>query len=603
MPRLNSLSPGNTVQFGTIETGYLSRINGVLHIQTMQTVTGEDGKESRQQVPLEFADFDLQARYVVQEDTGFTWVVSVAPRGLIGTPPEAQLTSATLANVQKLDAWLASHGVSYGEPTTGSVMHKFKPGTRLMRYLKAQKPPLAQIREQLGYHADLGMFLTVDGAILPGEIAFDNSIPYRPAAMLHGRTASPFTYGFAHRGMEEVREILREILTFHDETATALFSSWCVMSLVKHALDGYIGHFPVFAVEAPSGTGKTKGAFAMLGQLLTGYSLGESQNTPAALRDMLASTWSGFVHVDDLDDPKNLFELLRLATGAGIKGKKTGAGWDQNAQIKITGALYITGEHLGMDTEKAMMDRVITIGLPSPIHRKSRRPGREHLSQEQDMKEIMRRYQMMGGLSAVSATVISEVITYVDELRNLVDTLKPVPGRLGDKYAVLLAGARMIDRLLNEEGAWDGEGPTSFYVQQWVEHQLEQRSFDGDNSLTTEVIPTVYGLVPQEKAPDKFRGIEVPFPPCGIADFGGFDGERLFVQLTILANVWEAWKGAHNVKQRTETRRAMEQQARAAGFERTERVVRLPGRRDLNPQRLWVASAEVTEAVRERLGR
>jgi hypothetical protein len=340
----------------------------------------------------------------------------------------------------------------------------------------------------------------------------------------------------------------------------------------------------------------------MLGKMLTGYSLGESQNTPAALRDMLASTWSGFIHVDDLDDPKGLFELLRLATGTGVKAKKTGQNWDQNTQTKITGGLYITGEHLGMDTEKAMMDRVILITLPSPIHRKSRRPGREHLSQEQDMKEIQRRYQMVGGLSAISATVISEVTSYVDELRNLVDTLKPVPGRLGDKYAVLLTGARMIDRLLDEPGAWDGEGPTSGYVAAWVASQLEQRSFEGDNSLTTEVIPTVYGL--DITLGDKFRGsVEVKFPPCGIGEFAEYPGERLFVQMTILANVWEAWKGAHNVKQRTETRRALEQQAKAAGFEKVDRPTRLLHRRDLPVQRsLWIASEDVTEAMRERLG-
>jgi hypothetical protein len=612
MPRLNSPStgtPASTVSFGTIETGYLSRVNGVLHIQTMQTVTDAEGKESRQSVPVEFADFDIRAKHVVREADGFTWIVDIVPRGYIGTPPEDQLTSAVLANVPKLDAWLASHGVSYGEPTTGSVMHRFKPGTRLMRYIKAQRPPLAEIRPQTGYHADLDMFLTTRGAILPGEIEFDNTVPFRPAAMLRHNTASPFTYGFAHQGLEEVREVLREVLGFHDETATALFASWAVMSLIQSALQpGYVDHFPVFAVEAPSGTGKTTGALGMLGEMLTGYSMGESQSTHAALRDMLASTWSGFVHIDDLDDPKNLFEMLRMVTANGTQNKKTGQGWDKNAQIQMTGALYITGEHLGMDTEKALMDRVIQIGLPSPIHRKSRRPGREHLSQAQDMKEIQRRYQMLGGLSSISATVISEVMMHVEQIRHLVDTLRVAPGRQGDKYAVVLAGARMIDGLLGEEGAWEGEGPTSYYVNHWVEQQLDQRSFEGDNSLTTEVIPTVGGLGLQTvdsmgKCVDMFRGIPVPFPPCGIAEIAAFEGERLFIQLTILANVWEALKGAHNVKQRTETRKALEQQAKAAGFVKTANPVRLPGRRDLAVQRLWVAPESVTEAMRERLGR
>lgn len=602
MPRLNSLSGhlANAVTFGVIETGYLSCVNGVLHIQTMQTVTDADGKESRQAVPVEFADFDIRAESVVHEEKGKTWIVQIRRRGSTD-PIHDQVTSDTLASVPRLETWLASHAVSFGEPTTGSVMHKFKPGTRIMRYLQAQQPTVAVIKQQLGYHDDLNMFLTPKGAILPGAIDFDEDLPYFPAAKLTRNGPSPFTFNFANQGLEEVREVLREVLTFHDETATALFSSWAVMSLIQSALvEKYTDHFPVFAVEAPSGTGKTTGALGLLAQLITGYSLGESQSTPAALRDLIASTWSGFVHIDDVDDPTKLFELMRLSTAKGKKPKKAGQHWDQNDMIQLTGSMYITGEQLGMNNEKALLDRVIKIGLPSPVDRKSQRPGREHMSQSRDIKEMQRRYRKeWGGLAALSATLISEVLLYVHELCDLVDTLRPSTGRAGDKYAVLLAGARMVDRLLGEEGAWAGEGMTSFRVARWVEHQLEDTTFDGDNKLTLRVIPDVFGLdIP---VPDKFKGVPVPFPPCGIAEISGFEGERLFIQMTILSNVWEAWKGVHNVDLRTESRSALEQQAKAAGFVPSGKAVRLRGRGDLNPQRLWVAPLHVTEAVRSRL--
>lgn len=584
-----------TLTEGTLDTGYLSSVNGVLHVQAMQTIADEDGKEKRVEIPEEYGNFGITARAVIRDDTTSTWDVRFI-RKADGAPIDDLVPASTLADRRRTEAWLANHELTVGDPT--GIRGRFQPGQRLMRYLISQNPKPARIVQQLGYHDPLQLFVTPKGVILPGEIDFDTNLPYLPACKLDKTNPLPFSFGFAHRGLPEAREVLADVMTFHDETATALFSAWSVMSLIQSALMDYVDHFPVFAVEAPSGTGKTTGALGMLAQAITGYTMGESQTTLPVTRDLIASTWSGFIHTDDLDDPKRLFELLRLSTAKGTSGKKvpgaTGA-FGSNGLIQLTGSMYITGEYLGMNDEKALLDRVIKIGLSSPVDRKSRRPGREHVSQSRDLKEMQRRYpREWGGLSAISATVISEVLLYVDRLCELVDALRPSTGRSGDKYAVLLAGARMVDHLLGEAGAWNGEGMTSHRVQSWVSGELNTTSFDGDNKLTLKIIPEVLSLNLQQG--DTFKGVKIEYPPCGFKRDGRTGAPQLFFHGRVLPLVWEVLKGSHNVDNRTESAHSLEGQAEAMGFSKSVQI-------NINGvnRRVWVAPPEVTEALRERV--
>jgi hypothetical protein len=584
-----------TLTEGTLDTGYLSSVNGVLHVQAMKTVEDNEGKEKRVETPEEYGNFDIHARAVIRDDTTSTWDVRLF-RKADGAPIDDLVPASVLADRRRTEAWLANHELTCGDPT--GIKGRFQPGQRLMRYLIHQKPKPARIVQQLGYHDHLRMFITPQGVILPGEISFDTNLPYLPACKLDKTNPLPFTFGFAHRGLPEVREVLADVLSFHDETATALFASWSVMSLIQSSLMDYVDHFPVFAVEAPSGTGKTTGALGMLAQLLTGYTMGESQTTLPVTRDLIASTWSGFIHTDDLDDPKKLFELLRLSTAKGTSGKKvpgaTGA-FGSNGLIQLTGSMYITGEYLGMSAEKALLDRVVKIGLPSPVDRKSRREGREHVSQSRDLKEMQRRYpREWGGLAALSATVISEVLLYVDRLCELVDALRPSTGRSGDKYAVLLAGARMVDCLLGEDEAWNGEGMTSHRVQTWVSGELTTTSFDGDNKLTLKVIPEVLTLNLQQG--DTFKGIKIEYPPCGFKRDGRTGETVMFFHGRLLPLVWEALKGSHNVDNRTESAHSLEGQADAMGFTKSVQI-------NINGvnRRVWTAPQEVTETLIQRV--
>jgi hypothetical protein len=584
-----------TLTEGSLDTGFLSSVNGVLHVQAMKTVEDDEGKEKRVEVPEEYGNFGIHARAVIRDDTTSTWDVRLT-RKADGAPIDDLVPASVLADRRRTEAWLANHELTCGDPV--GIKGRFQPGQRIMRYLISQNPRPARIVQQLGYHDQLQLFVTPKGVILPGEIDFDTNLPYLPACKLDRTNPLPFSFGFAHRGIPEVREVLQEVLTFHDETATALFASWSVMGLIQSALMDYVDHFPAFAVEAPSGTGKTTGALGMLAQLLTGYTMGESQTTLPVTRDLIASTWSGFIHTDDLDDPKKLFELLRLSTAKGTSGKKvpgaTGA-FGSNGLIQLTGSMYITGEYLGMNEEKALLDRVVKIGLPSPVDRKSRREGREHVSQSRDLKEMQRRYpREWGGLAAISASVISEVLMYVDRLCELVDALRPSTGRSGDKYAVLLAGARMVDCLLGDSGAWVGEGMTSHRVATWVAGELNTTSFDGDNKLTLKVIPEVLALNLQQGA--AFKGVQIDYPPCGFHQNARTGETRLFFHEGLLPLIWEVFKGAHNVDKRTESSSSLKGQADAMGFTKSVQI-NIQG---VN-RRVWVAPPEITEALRERV--
>lgn len=592
-PQTEQAAPPAAV--GTLDSGYLSSVDNVLHVQAFTTITDQEGKESRVELPQEYANFDIRALAVIRDESTSTWQVTLI-RKADGAPITDLVPASVLADRRKVEAWLANHELTCGDPT--GIRGRFQPGQRIMRYLIQQRPKPATIVRQLGYHDRLGLFLTPKGAIIPGEIDFDAALPYLPACILDRGNPLPFTFGFANGGLEEVRHVLGEVLSFHDETATALFASWAVMSLVQSALMSYVDHFPVFAVEAPSGTGKTTGALGMLAQLITGYSMGESQTTLPVTRDLIASTWSGFIHTDDLDEPKKLFELLRLSTAKGTAGKKVngaGGAFSNNGLIQLTGSMYITGEHLGMNEEKALLDRVVKIGLPSPVDRKSRRPGREQVSQARDVKEMQRRYPSeWGGLAAISATVISEVTLFVEQLCELVDLLRPTTGRAGDKYAVLLAGARMIDHLLGDRHAWDGEGMTSHRVQSWVNQQLSATSFAGDNKLTLAVLPEILSLNFQQG--DSFKGIKIDYPPCGFKRDGRSGEIQLFFHGKLLPTFWAALKGTHQVDARTESAASLAQQAENMGFEKSVQINICGVNR-----RVWVAPPEITEAMLERV--
>jgi hypothetical protein len=243
-----TLTASTPVTHATLDTGWLMTKDGVIHVITR----GRDPQDSSQYILDEepYGNFDIVALGIIADDKTErrAWDV-VIKRQDDGKELRRILDEKTLADSKKLTLWLTSAGVSVMCPD-GALGGGVAQGVRLLRYINAQKPPEATIVDQVGYHPDLNIFVAHEGVLRPGETEFDLTAPYRPSAQLATSGDAPFAYGFAPKGLEEVRDVLSQVLTFHDETPLAVAASWMVMSLVQSAIIRHTSHFPVLAVEA-----------------------------------------------------------------------------------------------------------------------------------------------------------------------------------------------------------------------------------------------------------------------------------------------------------------------------------------------------------------
>lgn len=580
----------------SLDTGWLSTKNSVIHIRTRARDPEEPGKFTYDDEP--YGNFDLVALGIIADDKTErrAWDV-VIKRQDDDKELRRILDEKTLSDPRKLTLWLTSAGVSVMCPD-GALGGGASTGVRLLRYINAQKPPEATIVDQIGYHPNLNVFVAHEGILTPGETAFDSAAPYRPSAQLSTSGDAPFAYGFAPNGLNEVRDVLAQVLTFHDETPLAVSASWMVMTLVQSAIIRHSSHFPVLAVEAPSGSGKTTGALSMLRQLLTGNTSGPSQGTVPDVRQKIASTRSGFVHIDDLDEPKSVFEMLRLSTADGTKMMRSHAsGFTASQHSQLTGTILLTGEHLGLKSQKALADRIVLLELSDPSDRKSQLPGRGHLSQWLDVTALMRHYPGEAGLTALAGTVVAEVLRWLDDVEALIDETKPCSGRLGDKYAVILAGACFVDHLLGDPKAWIKKGSTYTRVMAWVQEDMKFAN-SWDNALTTEVLPWAlheYGdwLTTGVCEPVKISGKTFVTAPAFYRQEGGmFDS--VFIHPRTLADAWHAYKG-HKTEDRVHSASAFVAQAKIAGF--TEKVIKIPGGKSVKG---WQLGGSKVEVLKER---
>jgi hypothetical protein len=586
-----------SVTTATLDTGWLLSKDGILHVITRVRDPDDPAKFILTEEP--YANFDVAALGIIADDATErrAWDVTIQ-RQDDGRNLRRVLDEKTLSDPRKLTLWLTSAGVSVMCPDS-ALGGRTTAGVRLLRYINAQKPPEATIVDQVGYHPDLNLFVAHEGVLTPGSTCFDTAAPYRPSAQLSTSGDAPFAYGMAKNGLAEVQDVLAQVLTFHDEVPLAVTASWMVMSLVQSAIIQHTSHFPVLAVEAPSGAGKTTGALSMLRQLLTGNTSGPSQGTVPDVRQKIASTRSGFVHIDDLDDPKAVFEMLRLATADGTKMLRSHAtGFTSSQHAQLTGTVLLTGEHLGLKSQKALADRIVMLELSDPTSRKSLLPGREHLSQWLDVTSLMRRYPGNSSLTALAGTVIVEVLKWIDDVEALVDEVKPCPGRLGDKYAVLLAGACFVDHLLGDPKAWHKKGATFQKVMSWVKEDMKYAN-SWDNALTTDVLPwalheygdwATSGMAAFE--PIKISGKTFVTAPAFYRQ-EGMHGEAIFIHPRTLADAWRAFMG-NKVEDRVHSAAAFVAQAKIAGFE--EKVVKISGK----AVKGWLLLGEKVEILRQR---
>jgi hypothetical protein len=503
-----------------------------------------------------------QARYKSGDEVKYTlepWLnCDIRVLGIIDTDDERQfsvrlmfpdgrvvedyVSSKTVSKQEALDAWLAKHGASIGAPDT-IFPARLRSTTRLQRYLEGQDAQPMEGAEALGWHEGIGGFITHEGVIRKaGSAPFEH---VRPEPNL--KKWAPYNYGFG--GKDAARRILAEVMTFHDETVTAVFGAWWASVFLKPQIHARSSQFPFMAIEAPSESGKTKGFFPLMMQL-AGNSAGHLQPTRASLRDYLSAHHNGIVWMDDLDSLEAYGEILRNVTVRGSMAKK---GQDNTSQVVATmrSALVVTGEALGLRDQKALVDRAVALDVSTPMGRRSLRdPSRP---QWDDIVDLTTTYP---DLSVFAGSIVELALEQADLISSF-KSLRVGDGRHADAMAVLRLGARMLRGMLGDLVPGVVER-----VDEWVRGSIEKYT-GKENALTLKLIPTALsstGWKLRPEPPDETRRMVAT--PVFVDEQG-----IVWFSPKLLAEWWlREPKAGRKVSERTESESALMDQARELGL-------------------------------------
>lgn len=541
---------GHPERAASLNTGWLVGNGNTLFCQISQKI----GDETIMDL-APYADFDLEARGVAITDTGKrAYWVRLLWRG---QQIDVTLDGEILGDDRAIRRWLAGYGATIDQPL--QAYPKTAPGVRLQRYLESQNPPEVHIVDTLGWHPELNAFVTHDGIITKTGPVTKQEAGIVADPRLLERDIAPYHYGF-EQTEQQAREVLQEILTYQTEQVTSTFGAWWAACLLKPQIQTQVSIFPFFGVEAASESGKTNGFFQMM-VALNGNTRGQIAPTPPVLRDSASANHNGIVWADDLDDLTRYGEHLRASTSNGTASKMDS---DKNGirNTKIVSPILISGEQLGMSTQKALADRAVIISVPSPTERMSlKNPGRK---QWDDIVEMTNRYSGVYGLAVLAGWYQQYALQNIDHVyQTLAKTRGKGKGRHGDKLAVLITGAHLLDAMLGHENAWEGEGPNTKLVRQWA--TTVENNLTADNTLTMEVLPWALRQFsmpehPHENDMGRFAGITTPAFIRGEWDNTIDSDIEIWISSTLLADAW-ARDHNHRVDQRTATNNALNQQA------------------------------------------
>ncbi|AOZ65101.1 DNA polymerase/primase [Arthrobacter phage Oxynfrius] len=510
-----------------------------------------------------YADFDIEARGVAVDETSrrLYWVRIYWG----GKFYDTTLPGETLGNENGFKTWLAARGMSVDQPFMASP--KTPPATRILRYLNSQHPPEVKIVTTLGYDEVMDGFVTHEGLItVDGKTSKEEAHIVADPSLVE-RDIAPYSYGM-ERDRAEAQRVLREILSFQDETATSVFGAWWAACLLKPQIQDRTALFPFFGVEAASESGKTNGFFDLMVEL-NGNTRGQIVPTRPVLRDYASANKNGIVWADDLDSLEAYGELLRASTSNGTASKMEA---DRNGirNTKVVAPILVTGEALGFGTQKALIDRSVVLNITSPKGRRSKHDPEK--LQWEDVQDLRSQYpKSQGGLSVLAGWYVQHALQNTKPaLKALNEAAREIPGRHGDKLAVLRAGARLLDSLLGDVAAWDGQGEHARRVDAWA--GAHTQTLDQDNTLTMKILPWAlrtfdYPEKPERITEGRFQSLITPVVIKGDPESlqqPGLDGSggEIYYSPTLLAEAWKREQG-WKVDERTETVSALSQQSQA----------------------------------------
>lgn len=460
----------------TLATGWLASGG-----DTTICLTMSKGGESVDQ----WADADIKALGVSQDRDG-ALVYDVLITKPDAEPCSSQLDSRTLSDGRKLAAWMLGNGVHQFTPYGGP---KHPAGVLLSKYLESQRPERFEVVTHLGWHEPSNAYITLEGRITKEGAGRYRGV--KPTTALRER-AHKYEYRFG--GREKAKELLKEVLTFHEEDAVAIIGAWWAATLLKAQLQERFKLFPILEVAASSESGKTTGFIPLLCQLGGSQAGALSEVTVPAFRDALAPH-EGIVRVDDKGDLEPIKNLLRAAPMGASTIKKGGANWSLDIEIETHAAIMITGQGQGVGKEKALADRIVSVELGNPTQRRSLHdPAEMQLVDVVAMETHLRRAGYGGEFIHLA----------LDWWTTNEAAYRVGAGRLANKHAILRVGAGLLSAITNNVG-WTA----------LVERRLEAEA-GGDtleDALTLDILPHVLATIEHKDQPEDGRNDHDPVTP------------------------------------------------------------------------------------------
>ena len=491
--------------------------------------------EEKKLVPGEWADFDIRVRSITRASDG-TLVYTVDLFTDDHTYEAVQLDPAIFSTDSKLSQWLGTRGATILPPPFDKYSgHPHR--ARLAKYLKNQQAASSNAVRYLGWNGDLSQFIVHEGVVVDSHIQpHDGSVP---DAVL--TSWAPYQYGVVPE--DEATEVLREVLTYQDETVTSVFAAWWAMALLKGRYQ--TSQFPFMSIEAPSESGKSTGFFAMM-VAMAGNTNGHGRYTAPAFRDALAGHRNGITWLDDVTEITDLQDTIRQLTAEGHTSKK-GTDRRDTETVQLLCPLVVSGEGLGsVMSEKAMRDRAINLEVTSPKGRKSLKdPSR---AQWDDIVEMLSRYSTDGkpeGMTKVAGTLVALVHKHsglLKEIRNL----RATTGRHGDKMAIIRAGARIIAAITDD--------PTHIErVDTWCVMQQDEGSV---NYAIGEIVPW---FLRTNLIPTTAKGHQAAYYDAAC--------DTVWVSPAVLADTWRSRAGLSAREKQLGTEDAIRAELKANGVD------------------------------------
>lgn len=549
----------------TPENGHLTGNKRNLFCQ----ISRKEGDETvYDQAP--YADFDIEARGVaVDEAKKRVYWVRLHWHGQV---IETTLPGELLGNEQMFKSWLASRGLSVDPPFAANP--KTAPATRILRYLNSQDPAEVHIVTTLGWDDHAEAFVTHDGVIDEEGYRSKESAGVVANPALIERDVAPYVYGFK-RDATEAQRVLQEVLTFQEEETTSVFGAWWAACLMKPQIQDRTSLFPFFGIEAASESGKTNGFFDLM-VALNGNTRGQVVPTRPVLRDLASANKSGIVWADDLDTLEPYGELLRASTSNGTASKME-ADRSGIKNTQVVAPILISGEALGFNSQKALVDRSIVLQIASPKGRKSRHGDHP---QWEDIVNLKSQYpESQGGLSVLAGHYVQRAMqARRDFLRALSREARKGTGRHADKLAVLRAGAMLLDHLVGHGEPWSGMGEHYQRVERWCTANGQELS--QDNALTIKVLPWALQTFDfpddaEHITEGRFGGLKTPAFIEGDLEtnqtLDGAGSTEIWYSPTLLAQAW-ARDNHGRVDTRTESQVALDQQSQALNGGKAKQV-------------------------------